>query len=111
MIQQRQIGNLTELSVTEGYLHLKGSDTYCTAIILLPHQSVNDFEQVTELPEQPDPEYHSRVEELMRARYSLSDELALMRQRDTKPAEFAAYFDYAEQCKQQAKLPTDDEDI
>lgn len=47
--------------------------------------------------------YEARVVELIRIRYSVDDELAILRQRDTKPDEFAEYNDYCEQCKAQAK--------
>lgn len=43
------------------------------------------------------------IEKLIRLRYSMSDELAILRQRDEKPEEFAAYHDYAEQCKKIVK--------
>lgn len=43
------------------------------------------------------------IEKLIRLRYSMSDELAILRQRDEKPEEFAAYHDYAEQCKKTVK--------
>lgn len=46
--------------------------------------------------------YSLRVGELVRARYSVSDELALLRQREDKPEEFLAYNAYAETCKVQA---------
>ena len=51
----------------------------------------------------PMPTYEQRVQQSIRERYSVADELAILRQRDTKPDEFAAYFEYAEQCKTQAK--------
>ena len=47
--------------------------------------------------------YEERVQTLIREQYSIADELAILRQRDTKPDEFAAYFEYAEQCKTQAE--------
>ena len=40
---------------------------------------------------------------MIRQRYSLSEELAILRQRDTKPEEFAAYNEYAEYCKVEVK--------
>lgn len=43
------------------------------------------------------------IEKLIRLRYSLSDELAILRQRDEKPEEFAAYHAYAEECKKRVK--------
>jgi hypothetical protein len=47
--------------------------------------------------------YEERVEILIRQRYSISAEFAILRQRDTKPEEFAEYNAYAEQCKIEAK--------
>lgn len=49
------------------------------------------------------PAYELRVETLIRRRYTVSDELAILRQRDTKPEEFQDYFLYCEQCKDEAK--------
>ena len=43
--------------------------------------------------------YKSRVVALIRARYDQDDENAILRQRDTKPGEFAAYNTYVEECK------------
>jgi len=36
---------------------------------------------------------------LIRKRYSIDDELAIQRQKEEKPDEFQAYFDYVENCK------------
>ena len=47
--------------------------------------------------------YEGLVEGLIRRKYSISDEMALMRQRYTKPEEFEEYFNYCEQCKEEAK--------
>ena len=47
--------------------------------------------------------YPSLVEGKIRRRYSMSDELAILRQRDTKSEEFAEYNAYCEQCKSEAK--------
>ena len=43
------------------------------------------------------------VQKFIRDRYSLDDELALSRQRETKADEFAEYFRYCEECKRRAK--------
>ena len=43
------------------------------------------------------------VSSLIRKRYSVNDELAILRQRDSKPDEFAEYNTYCEQCKTKAK--------
>ena len=47
--------------------------------------------------------YEEKVVTLIREKYSLDEELAIQRQRDTKPEEFQAYFTYCEECKQKAK--------
>ena len=35
--------------------------------------------------------------------YTVSDELAIQRQRDTKPSDFEKYFAFCEECKAEAK--------
>lgn len=57
-------------------------------------------------PDEPAATYEERVNDLIRERYSLFDELALLRQRDAKPEEFAAYYEFAEACKAQARAET-----
>lgn len=47
--------------------------------------------------------YGELVESYIREKYSLSAELSILRQRDTKPEEFAEYNIYAEECKAKAK--------
>ena len=47
--------------------------------------------------------YEQEVTRLIRRRYSLSNELALGRQRDEKPEEWAEYNAYCEECKAEAK--------
>lgn len=48
-------------------------------------------------------DYPQLVENKIRTKYSVSAELAILRQRDTKPEEFAEYNAFCEQCKAQAK--------
>lgn len=47
--------------------------------------------------------YGDQVVSYIRLKYSESDELAVLRQRDTKIDEFNTYFTYAEECKVKAK--------
>lgn len=47
--------------------------------------------------------YESRVDELIRERYTTSHELAILRQQMTKADEYQAYFAYCEECKAKAK--------
>lgn len=54
-------------------------------------------------PKTYDAVYGSLVEKKIRLRYSLSAELAILRQRDKKPDEFEQYNEYVEQCKAEVK--------
>lgn len=47
--------------------------------------------------------YSEKVVSLIREKYSLDEELAIQRQRDTKPQEFQEYFNYCEECKKKAR--------
>lgn len=47
--------------------------------------------------------YGERVNALVRERYSLSEELSLLRRRDEAPKAFAAYSAFAEECKARAR--------
>jgi hypothetical protein len=48
-------------------------------------------------------DYPQLVENKIRTRYSVSAELAILRQRETKPEEFAEYNAFCELCKAEAK--------
>ena len=52
--------------------------------------------QMNEMPEIP---YKERIVNRIRAVYSVDDELAILRQRDTKPEEFEEYNAFVEQIK------------
>lgn len=47
--------------------------------------------------------YEQRVVDRIRQVYSVDDELAILRQRDTKPDEFIAYHDFVERIKAEEK--------
>ena len=48
-------------------------------------------------------EYEALVVSYIRERYSINDELSIIRQKDSKPDEFAEYNNYIEECKARAK--------
>ena len=48
-------------------------------------------------------EYPQLVEKKIRTKYSVSAELAILRQRNSKPEEFAEYNSFCELCKAEAK--------
>lgn len=47
--------------------------------------------------------YEDLVVAKIRQKYSVNQELAILRQRDTKPFEYQEYYNYVEQCKEQVK--------
>ena len=48
-------------------------------------------------------DYENRIVAEIRKKYNVNQELAILRQRDTKPEEFAEYNEYVEQCKAKVK--------
>lgn len=55
--------------------------------------------------------YENMLISKIRKRYNMNQELAILRQKDTKPEEYQEYFDYVERCKQEAKNATNQEQI
>lgn len=47
--------------------------------------------------------YENLIVSKIRKKYSINQELAILRQRDTKPEEFEEYNTYVEQCKAEVK--------
>ena len=48
--------------------------------------------------------YETMIIQKIRQRYTLNQELAILRQRDSKPEEFAEYNTYIEQVKSEVKV-------
>ena len=53
--------------------------------------------------EDPQIDYDTEVNRLIRQRYTASQEFSILRQRDEKPDEFAEYNEYCEWCKSEIK--------
>ena len=47
--------------------------------------------------------YEDAVDAQIRKRYSVSQEFAILRQKEEKPGEYAQYYAYCEQCKAYVK--------
>jgi hypothetical protein len=45
------------------------------------------------------PDYKETIIMLIRQRYSIDDEMAIQRQKETKPEKWQEYFDFVEACK------------
>lgn len=89
-----------EIFSTEGkYVHIIGTDSYFKRGLAIG-LSVEQCEEVETIPNIiDDTEYGNQVNELIRAKYSLSEELSLLRQRDSKQEEYQKYNAYCEECK------------
>lgn len=86
------------------FIHRIGDSAYFTSAYLLPNDTIDNFEQVDSIPEEPDgPTYEERVNARIREEYSIDEEFAIQRQRDSKPDEFRAYFDRVEQIKSEER--------
>lgn len=77
-----------------------------------------EYKEVIDVPYQPAKPAYDEYEDIqvavpftkeeliiskIRERYTIDQEFAILRQRDTKPEEFAEYNSYVEQCKVEAK--------
>ena len=47
--------------------------------------------------------YANLVSKLIRERYSVDDEMAILRQKETKPDEYETYNSFCEECKAKAR--------
>lgn len=94
-----------EIVASDGkFVHRKNQNVWFRRATLLTGETIDSFEEADSIPEiVSDFEYEYKVNDLIRQRYSLSEELSLLRQRDNKPEEFQAYYQYAEECKIKAK--------
>ena len=94
-----------EIFSTEGkYVHIKNTDVYFKRAVAV-RLSVEQCEEVDEIPNiRNEEDYGNQVNDLIRRRYSLSEELAILRQKDEKPDEYRIYFAFCEECKANAKL-------
>jgi len=69
---------------------------------------VYEYEPIPEMPIEEEQSilektYEEQVVAKIRERYSINDELALLRQKDTKTSEFQAYYQYVKECKSNIK--------
>lgn len=63
-----------------------------------------ELEEIAEMQAMtPSIPYEQRVVNRIRERYSVDDELAILRQRDSKPEEFAEYNAFVEKVKEEER--------
>ena len=68
--------------------------------IEMTEEEIASTEHMSSIP------YKQRVVNRIREKYSIDDELAILRQRDTKPEEFAEYNKFVETIKTEEKWKT-----
>lgn len=86
-----------------GFVKRKSDNLIAKKIAAIRYNS-DDYEEVDTIPNIiNEEEYKSKVEQLIRQRYSISDELGLIRQKDIKREEYEEYYTFVEMCKKEAK--------
>lgn len=94
-----EIDSIPEPEQKEGYIPVP---YYRDGKIVYEYEAIPEMPEEEEMPV-PEMTYKEQVVAKIRERYSIDDELAILRQRYTKPDEFEAYNEYAEQCKADVK--------
>ena len=84
-----------------GYIYYLNGEKLAEPYLETP----SDFEDLTpdEYINRNFEEYSRLIDGFIRERYSINDEFAIQRQRDTKKEEFQRYFDFCEECKARAR--------
>lgn len=96
-------------STGDKYVHVKNTNIYFKRAVAV-HLSVEQCEEVDEIPNiRNEEDYGNQVNDLIRRRYSLSEELGILRQKDSKLKEWEEYNTYCEECKKVIKNKTNEE--
>ena len=117
MIESIKVGSLIKLTATTGLIHKIGTETYAKSLIMLPSETMEMYEEVAEKPTYTKEQYDAKVAELVREKYTESEEFALQRKainaaflpatvsEDGNAAlnEYQEYNAYVEDCKLRAK--------
>lgn len=75
---------------------------YAPAEVLREDEAREEYTKQVIIPSNATDKKAAIVSALIRERYTVDDELAVQRQRDTKPDEFTEYNTFAEACKAEA---------
>lgn len=88
--------NYTKVEIDDKYSDCQASDFNDDLTFSIEKYNVRKQKQDND-------EYENKIVALIRKKYNVNQELAILRQRDAKPLEFEEYNAYAEQCKAEAK--------
>lgn len=104
IIQNNQV-----FSTENKYIHRIDSNVYFKKGTILISDSINDYEEVDEIPVYTEKEYNSMVSELIHERYDIDDEISLINNmQEEEPTEehrkeYEEYQAYRAKCKVLAK--------
>lgn len=70
----------------------------------IDEKQYNEYIKTVPKPKEEQIDYGEAVDGKIRERYSISEEFAILRQKEEKPEEYSAYYAYCEECK--AKIKT-----
>lgn len=111
------IDNKQVYSDENKYVHKIGTDSYFKKAIVLPNDTIENYEEVDEIPAYTKAEYDAKVEELIHEKYSLDKEAEIQRKaismmlpntlsEDVAEKYLTAFIEYntfVEECKEKAK--------
>lgn len=82
-------------------MHKIGTDDYWPSVVMLPGETPDMYEEVSEKPEPcaSKEAYAAEVERLIAERYSTGKEIELLAERESNPDAWAEYRAYVTDCK------------
>lgn len=94
---------VTELVAAPGkWLHKRGTDTY-VAKAPVATADIDKWEEVDDKPAFIKEEYDREVERLIALRYTTGQEIQFAREKEEAGEKYAAYLEYVERCKADAR--------
>lgn len=69
----------------------------------ITEEEIRQAQEEAKKHEIPMPSYDELVDYEIRKKYTVSQEFAILRQKDEKPKEYAEYYAYCEECKARVK--------
>lgn len=95
-----------EIKAGEGKVLVRGDHAMSFTKAIVSEEMAGEFREVSkdDIPAYTEKEFEEEVVARIRQKYSVNEELATLRQRDTKPDEFDTYSAFVEECKVSARL-------
>lgn len=99
---------LKKIVTDDGYHFVAPGGACCTVIYVEDFDTLDGYTVERDTDDKPvrkdtGMNYETLVNDLIRNRYTLSEELSILRQQSSKAEEYEAYYNYCEECKAEAK--------